>query len=81
MARVVLYGKPGCHLCADARAEVLLVRRERDFDLEEVDVSLDPGLHRLYGERIPVVTVDGEELCEHFLDPDALRGRLARVDT
>ncbi|HEU0023185.1 MAG TPA: glutaredoxin family protein [Thermoleophilaceae bacterium] len=80
MTRVVLYGKAGCHLCADARAELMRVRADRHFELEEVDISIDPGLHRRYGERIPVVTVDGEELSEHFLDADALRERLDRVD-
>jgi glutaredoxin len=80
MARVVLYGTAGCHLCADARAELLRVRADRDFELEEVDISVDPGLYSRYGERIPVVTVDGEELSQHFVDPDALQERLDRVD-
>jgi hypothetical protein len=57
------------------------VRAERPFELEEVDVSLDPVLHRAYGERIPVVAVDGEELSEHFVDPEELRSRLGRVET
>jgi Glutaredoxin-like domain (DUF836) len=77
---VTLYGKPGCHLCDDARAVVLEVRDARPFDLEEVDVSVDPALHRRYGERIPVVMVDGEELFEHFVDPVVLAERLDRVD-
>ncbi len=75
----MLYGKPGCHLCEGARAAVEDVRAERGFELVEVDVSLDPALHREYGERIPVVAVDGEELSELFLDPAALRERLDRV--
>ncbi|MBA2629911.1 MAG: glutaredoxin family protein [Thermoleophilaceae bacterium] len=77
---IVLYGKPGCHLCDNARAELLAVRGERAFDLREVDVSLDPVLHRRFGERIPVVELDGEELFQHFVDTDALRRRLDRVD-
>ncbi len=80
MVRVVLYGKPGCHLCDDARAAVKSVAAAHPFELEEVDVSIDPELHRRYGERIPVVTLDGEELFEYFVDPDALHERLARVD-
>jgi glutaredoxin len=79
--RVVLYGKPGCHLCEDARAAVLGVAATRGFELEEVDVSIDPELHRRYGQRIPVVTVDGEEAFEYFVDPDALNQRLDRVDS
>jgi len=80
VTRVVLYGKPGCHLCDDARAAVRSVVARRPFELEEVDVSIDPELHRRYGERIPVVTLDGEEVFEYFVDADALDQRLARVD-
>ena len=76
---MVLYGKPGCHLCEQARAAVAEVHAERPFELEEVDVSLDPELHRRFGERIPVVTLEGVELFEYFVDPDALRERLDRV--
>ena len=43
--------------------------------------ALDPVLHARYGERIPVVAVDGEELCELFVDPAAVRNRLDRVET
>jgi glutaredoxin len=79
MALVTLYGKPGCHLCEDARRVLADVREQLGFELREVDVSTDPGLHRVYGERIPVVAVDGEELFEFFVDVAALRERLDRV--
>jgi hypothetical protein len=74
--QVTLYGKPGCHLCDDARAVVKRVRARHPFVLEEVDVSLDPQLHRLYGERIPVLELDGEELFEFFVDEDELARRV-----
>jgi glutaredoxin len=76
---VTLYGKPGCHLCEEAREVVLSVRAERGFELREVDVSLDAVLHARYGERIPVVTIDGEEAFEYHVDPAGLRERLDRV--
>ena len=79
MTLVTLYGKPGCHLCDEARSVVAAVRRERPFELHEVDVTLDPGLHRRYGERIPVVVVDGDEAFEYVVDPQELRRRLDRV--
>jgi glutaredoxin len=77
---VTLYGKPGCHLCDDARAAVERVRAEHPFELREVDVSLDPELNRAYGERIPVLELDGEELFEFFVDEAELRRRVDRVD-
>jgi glutaredoxin len=76
---VTLYGKPGCHLCEEARAAVERVRAERPFELEEVDISLDPVLHRRYGERIPVLALEGEELFDYAVDEAVLRERLDRV--
>jgi glutaredoxin len=77
VSEVTLYGKPGCHLCEEARAVVERVRAEHPFDLVEVDVTLDPVLHRRYGERIPVVALDGEELFEFFVDEALLAERVA----
>lgn len=79
MSVLTLYGKPGCHLCDDARAVVREALAGRDVALREVDVTLDPVLERRYGERIPVLAVDGEELFDYVVDPDALRERLDRV--
>ena len=79
MTQVTLYGKPGCCLCDEAKDAIKSVRLDRDFELREVDISLDPGLHREYGERIPVVDIDGEEAFELGLDPGALRDRLDTV--
>ncbi|HEV2075299.1 MAG TPA: glutaredoxin family protein [Thermoleophilaceae bacterium] len=76
MPLVTLYGKPGCHLCEEARTVVEAVRADRGFELREIDVSLDPVLHRRYGERIPVVAVDGTEAFEYFVDPAALHEAL-----
>ena len=79
MTEVTLYGKPGCHLCDDARAVVAAVRGEREFALEEVDITLDPALYARYGERIPVVAVDGVDTFEFHVDAGALHGALDRV--
>jgi glutaredoxin len=80
VAVVTLYGKPGCHLCDSARVVVQRVRAEHPFELREVDVSLDPQLHREYGERIPVLALDGEELFDYFVEEAVLVARLDRVD-
>ena len=72
MTIVTLYGKPGCHLCEDARRVIDNVRAEREFELEEVDITRDAGLFREYGERIPVVAVDGAEKFEFYVDSDGL---------
>ncbi len=79
MATVTLYGKPGCCLCDEARDEVERLRERIDFDLDEVDVSLDPVLQREYGERVPVVAIDGREAFELHVDARELERLLARV--
>ena len=81
MTLVTLYGKPGCHLCDEAREVLRAVRARRAFDLEEVDITRDPALEREYRERIPVVAVDGEEAFEYYVEPQDLENRLARVTT
>ena len=72
MRYVVLYSRPGCGLCDEAR-EVLLAERERTpFALEEVNVETDDALELEYGIRIPVVLIDGEEAFEISVEPAAL---------
>ena len=70
---LVLYGRPGCHLCDDARA--VLERIGHPF--EEVDVEADDELLARYLERIPVIALDGDELYDFFVDEADLRERLA----
>lgn len=79
MTEITLYGKPGCHLCDQARAVVHAVRRERDVEVTEVDITLDPALYARYAERIPVVAVDGIDTFEFHVEPAALRGAIDRV--
>ena len=77
MSVVTLYGRPGCHLCDDAREALERVRAELPFTLHEVDIEADDALLRRYLERIPVVSLDGEELFDYHVDETALRSRLA----
>jgi glutaredoxin len=72
VATVVLYARPGCHLCDDARAVIEAARAEVAFVFEEVDIESDDALVRDYGLRIPVVAVDGDELFEISVDETAL---------
>jgi glutaredoxin len=72
MRRVVLYGRPGCCLCDDAREVLERVRASEPFELEERDIERDDELHRAYLERIPVVAVDGREAFELFVDEHEL---------
>ena len=72
MKRVVLYTREGCGLCETAKRALLAERERTPFDLEEIDVEGNDDLEMEYGIRIPVVLVDGVELFELVVDPDAL---------
>ena len=75
---VVLYGREGCHLCEDALAVIERVARRVTFSLEQRDIDGDDRLLSRYLERIPVVTIDGRERFELFVDEDALEQALRK---
>ena len=77
MKRVVLYTREGCGLCETAKRVLQAERRRTPFELEEIDVEGNDELEMEYGIRIPVVVVDGKELFELVVDPDALARALA----
>jgi hypothetical protein len=76
VTRVVLYARRGCHLCDDARAVIEIARAATPFVFEEVDIETSEDLVRDFGVRIPVVTVDGDEIAEYTIDPARLREAL-----
>ncbi len=81
MIRVDVYSKRDCCLCDDAKAVLLRVRRDVPFDLREVDIESSPELAEVYGERIPLVFVDGRMAFKFRVDEAALRRRLAEAQT
>jgi hypothetical protein len=72
VARITLIGKPGCHLCDDARVVVERVAGDTGAGWQELSILDDDGLHEQYAELIPVVLVDGEQ---HDFYRAALQGR------
>ena len=83
MRHVILYSREGCCLCDTAREalERVLARTPSAFRLEERDIESDDALYRAYLERIPVVTIDGQESFELFVDEAELQRRLGIVET
>jgi glutaredoxin len=59
MHRITLLGKPGCHLCDDARSIIARVAVETGVAWEEVDIESSDELREKYWEMIPVTLVDG----------------------
>ena len=85
-AHLTLIGKPGCHLCDDARTVVTAVLAEFAADpgaatveLEEKSILDDPELHELYVEDIPVLLINGRVHNYWRIDPVRLRTALLEV--
>ncbi len=79
-AELVLYTRPGCHLCDDARDLLDSLRGSPPgFDVREVDIDSDDRLLAAYLERIPVVELRGEVIGELIIDADALRAKLGTL--
>jgi len=76
MSAIVVYTRPGCHLCVEAMQELRRLQDELGFALSERDIDGDETLLRAYFERIPVVALDGEELFDFHVDETVLRERL-----
>jgi hypothetical protein len=79
-ARVTLYGKPGCHLCDDARLVVERVCADLGESYEEISILDDPDLEARFGEEIPVTFVDGRQHDFWRVDEQRLRAALAGGD-
>lgn len=78
-------GKPGCHLCDDARNVVSEVmqsmssRSEVSFTLTEVSITDDPALFEKYREQIPVLLIDGRVHNFWRIDPVRLTRALEEL--
>ena len=80
MATVVVYSRPGCHLCEEAIEQIVALHGDGyRFELHEVDIESHDLLLRRYLERIPVVEVDGAEVSELVLDRAGLKAKLDTV--
>ena len=82
MRRLVLYGRPECHLCDEAR-EILeaLIQKAGDLELVELNIEEDDDLHGRFLERIPVIELDGRILSELVPDVQRLRSTLLNTST
>jgi Glutaredoxin-like domain (DUF836) len=76
---VVVYGRPGCHLCEQAVAVIERVQTRVSFVLEQRDIEADDELFKRYLERIPVVEIEGVEAFDLFVDEAEFEEALAKV--
>ena len=80
MTEVLVYSRPGCHLCEEAIENLLALHRAGyRFELHEIDIESSELLLRRHLERIPVIEVDGIVASELVYDDAAVRARLDTV--
>ena len=77
--RVVLFGRADCSPCAHARDALRRLGRDFAFELTERDVDAEPALAARYGDRVPVVAVDGDAVSEGRFDSAAVRRALVEA--
>ena len=75
---VVIYSRPGCHLCDEAKAAIQNAGCSESFTLEEINIESDNELLRKYKYDIPVITIDGVETFRHRVNAAEFKIRVIR---
>jgi glutaredoxin len=78
-AQVILYTRPGCHLCEEAKGEIVAANCSDEYWLEEVDIETDPALVELYGWEIPVLVINGIKAFKYRLTAAEFKRKLRRL--
>lgn len=73
---VIIYSRPGCHLCDEAKAVIQSAGVSERFILEEINIESDQELLRKYKYDIPVVTIDGVEAFRHRVNAEEFKTRV-----
>jgi glutaredoxin len=79
LPNVIIYSRPGCHLCDEAKAAILSAGCGDQFVLQEINIESDAELLSKYRYDIPVITIDGIETFIHRVDADEFRRRIKRI--
>jgi glutaredoxin len=74
---VTLITRTNCHLCEPARTTTARVCAAAGVPWAEVNVDSDPELRGEFGDRVPVVLVNGTEFAAFRIDPDELAAAIA----
>jgi glutaredoxin len=78
-AHVIVYSRPGCHLCDDAKEAIHRSGCEGSFTFEEINIETSRDLLLKYQFDIPVVTIDGAEAFRHRVNPNEFRNRIHSI--
>lgn len=68
---IQVYSRPGCHLCEILLDELMLIIRDQ-LELEVCNVDTDRDWQARFGQRVPVVVFEDQEICHFKLDKEAI---------
>jgi glutaredoxin len=80
-AQVRLYTRPGCHLCEEAKREMLAAACADQYIMEEINIDHDPELAERYGQEIPVITINGIKSFKYRLTASEFKRKILRAVT
>ena len=75
-AQLILYTKPGCHLCDEMKKEIDRADCVELYVLEAINIETDPDLLARYQYEIPVLLIDGVEAFKYRVRSEEFRARL-----
>lgn len=76
---MIIYSRPGCHLCDEAKTSISSAGCDDAFILEEVNIDEDPELRERYQFDVPVILIDGIKAFKHRVDPREFKRKLRRI--
>ena len=77
--KVIIYSRPACHLCDEAKAAIEGAGCREEFVFEEINIESDPELLDKYKYDIPVISIDGVESFMHRINPTELCTRIQQI--
>lgn len=78
-ASVIIYSRPGCHLCEEAKANILAAGCNDKYLLDEVNIDENPALRERFQYDIPVVFINGVKAFKHKVDAREFKRKLSRL--
>lgn len=77
--KVIIYSRPGCHLCHDAEAAIRQSSCQQEIEVQVVNIDDDPRLQERYAFDIPVVFINGIKAFKHRVSPEEFCRKVRRL--
>ena len=77
--KVIIYSRPGCHLCEKAKDAMRAANCADQYAFDEVNIENDPELLERYKHDIPVITFNGVEAFRHRVNSEEFRRRILEI--